>query len=363
VTLGRYLDDWIEGHAIVIKPKTLKDYRDLIESYVKPHIGNIGLQALRPARITKFYRDLLESGGRESQELSARTVQYVHAVLRKALNDAVIVDQLLSSNPAERAKRPRVSRSEVGKVWTGVELKRFLDAAKSHRLHAFYHLAAYSGARRGELLNLRWSDVDLDAGDMHISGTATVIDGQRVEGTTKSGRSRHVSLDAETVRVLRKHLASQSAERLVVGAEWRGVEPYVFTTAWGEPVHPDTVSSLMAILVGRHNRTAAEAGRDLLPHARLHDLRHLHATTLFLAGVPVHVVAARLGHADPSVTLRVYAHVLNEQMVSVAEVFAQAVGEDAVSNPVSKLGPRRSRRGARKDKSPSGEQRGLHVSV
>ena len=312
----------------------------MIEAYVKPDLGNIGLQALRPARITKFYRDLLESGGRESQGLSARTVQYVHAVLRKALNDAVMVDQLLSSNPAERAKRPRVSRSEVGKVWTGVELKRFLEVAKSHRLHAFYRLAAYSGARRGELLNLRWSDVDLDAGDMHITGTATVIDGKRVEGTTKSGRSRQVSLDAETVRVLRRHLASQSAERLVVGAEWRGVEPYVFTTAWGEPVHPDGVSSLMAILVGRHKRTATEAGRDLLPHARLHDLRHLHAT-LLLAGVPVHVVAARLGHADPSVTLRVYAHVLNEQMASVAEVFAQAVGEDAVSNPVSKLSPRR----------------------
>ncbi|MGW4793378.1 tyrosine-type recombinase/integrase [Nonomuraea sp. NPDC004297] len=99
---------------------------------------------------------------------------------------------------------------------------------------------------------------------------------------------------------------------------------YVFTTGWGEPVHPDTVSSLFPILTKRYNDAHPDTP---LPHARLHDLRHIHATTLLLAGVPVHVVAARLGHADPAITLCVYAHVIRAAETSAADVFAQATGE------------------------------------
>ncbi len=106
-----------------------------------------------------------------------------------------------------------------------------------------------------------------------------------------------------------------------MGPEWRGTDDYVFSTAWGEPIHPDTVSSLMTTLVDTHN----DRQNEPLPHARLHDLRHVHATTLLLAGVPVHVVAARLGHADPSITLRVYAHVISDQLTEAADIFARAV--------------------------------------
>jgi hypothetical protein len=95
----------------------------------------------------------------------------------------------------------------------------------------------------------------------------------------------------------------------------------VFSTAWGEPIHPDTASSLMTKLINTHNDRQDEP----LPRARLHDLRHVHATTLLLAGVPVHVVAARLGHADPSITLRVYAHVISDQLTEAADIFARAV--------------------------------------
>ena len=117
------------------------------------------------------------------------------------------------------------------------------------------------------------------------------------------------SIDASTVQVLKEHRARQAAEQLAVGTGWRGTDDYVLNTGWGEPVHPDTVSSLMADLIRSHNEAHDQAA-ELLPHARLHDLRHIHATTLLLAEVPVHVVAARLGHADPSITPRVYAHVM-----------------------------------------------------
>jgi integrase len=205
-------------------------------------------------------------------------------------------------------------------------------------LFAFYHLAAYTGARRGELVNLRWRDIDLAACEVHITGSAAIVGGTRIEGTTKTGRSRTVSIDAGTAQILKEHHARQATEQLAVGTGWRGTNDYVFTTGWGEPVHPDTVSSLMADLIRSHNEAQDQAGGPL-PHARLHDLRHIHATTLLLAGVPVHVVAARLGHADPSITLRVYAHVIREQVAEAADVFARSIppaGRAAISKSVSK---------------------------
>jgi integrase len=321
ITVAAYLDQWLEAHAVEVKPKTLQDYRHLIGRHVRPHIGDLRLQAITPARLTKLYRELTTSGGRDGTGLSPRTVEYVHAVLRKAFRDAVVVDQILPSSPVERAKRPRKARSEPRRVWTPEQLRAFLDTASQHRLFAFYRLAAYTGARRGELLNLRWHDIDLDHGEVSITGSAAVIAGQRVEGTTKSGRSRTVSIDPGTVQVLRDHRRRQAEERLKVGPEWCGTDDYVFSTAWGKPIHPDTVSSLMTGLIVAHNDRQGQP----LPHARLHDLRHVHATTLLLAGVPVHVVAARLGHADPSITLRVYAHVISDQLTEAADIFARAI--------------------------------------
>lgn len=334
ITVAEYLDEWLDAHAVEIKPKTLADYRHLIERHVKPNIGGLRLQAVRPGQITKLYRDLITTGGRHGTGLSPRTVSYVHAVLRKAFADAVLVEQVIPSNPVERAKRPRRRPAEPGDVWTAAQLRTFLKVAQTHRLFAFFHLAAYTGARRGELLNLRWRDVDLDNASVHIKGSAAFIAGKRIEGTTKSGRTRVVSIDAGTVDVLRAHRKRQLADKLKVGKSWKGAEKesdgFVFTTGWGEPVHPDTVSSLMTSLIKLHNEPKdGTPPAEPLPHARLHDLRHIHATTLLLAGVPVHVVAARLGHADPSITLRVYAHVVNQQLVEAAEIFAKHVGDVA----------------------------------
>lgn len=237
------------------------------------------------------------------------------------------MDELIASNPVERAKRPRAQAHEPGTVWTVVQLRAFLDTTRQHRLFAFFHVAAYTGARRGELLNLQWSAVDLDARKIIITGSTAVIGGQRVNGTTKSGRTRVVSIDDATVAVLRQHKADQAAEQLRAGDSWRGTKDgYVFTTGWGEPIYPDTVTSLMTKLIRAHNRPEhSPRPTHQLPHARLHDLRHLHATTLLLSGVPVHVVAARLGHADPAITLRVYAHVIRAAEAAAADIFAQAV--------------------------------------
>jgi integrase len=324
LTVADYLAEWLAAHAVSVKPKTLAGYRHDIDHYIVPSIGRLRLQALRPAVISKLYRDLAEHGGRDGHALSATTVSHIHRTLRKALADAVTLEQLLAANPAARSKRPRRTASEPVQVWTTGQLGSLLAAARHHRLFAFYRLAAYTGARRGELLYLRWSAVDLDAAEVTFGGSTAVVRGQRVEGTTKGGRSRTVSLDRDTVTVLREHHRQQAEERLAAGETWTDTGGLVSVTRWGEPLYPDTVTALMTKLINQHNKAVDPPARPL-PHARLHDLRHLHATTLLLAGVPVHVVAARLGHADPAVTLRVYSHVLREHAAGVGDIFAQAV--------------------------------------
>ena len=134
------------------------------------------------------------------------------------------------------------------------QLGAFLTAAQGHRLFAFYRLAAFTGARRGELLYLRWEAVNLDMAEVTFGSTA-VVRGQRLEGTTKGGRSRTISLDRDTVTVLREHRRQQAEERLAAGSTWTDTGGLVFVSRWGEPLHPDTVTALMTKLTNRHNRS------------------------------------------------------------------------------------------------------------
>lgn len=324
LTVEAYLRSWLEGHALEIKPKTHEDYRSLIERYVVPRIGRMRLQSVKPATLSTFYATLRREGGAAGQGLSPRTVNYVHSVLRKAFNDAVNIDQVIAVNPATRAKKPPVEGvNQVHEVWDASQLSLFLDEVKADRLYPYYRLAAYTGARRGELLFLRWSSVALDGDDPHIwiRGATGIVRGRRVEGTTKTGRVRRVSLDAGTAQVLRDHAERQAKERELVGGSWPGGD-WVFRMEMGTPLRIDLPGELMRSTFVRLNHK-----KRVLPPIRFHDLSHVHATLLLQDGEPVHVVAERLGHADPSMTLRVYAHVLRSQRASSATRFARIMGE------------------------------------
>ncbi len=348
VTVDVYMRDWLEAHALEVKPKTLAGYAFNVERYVIPNIGRVRVQDLRPATLSKLYRHLLNHGGHNGAPLSARTVEYVHAVIRKALNDAVYTDQLLATNPAIRAKRPKsLTGVPTWDGWASSQLRAFLAFAEGHRLFALFRLAAYSGARRGELLDVRWPDLDLDytVPVMRIRRNAVQVDGVRIEGTPKGGRMRTITLDAGTVAALKAHQERQAADAGIAGASWVAGN-YVFRQQLGAALHPDTPSRLFHALQKRYQaeRDAeimrlGETERPALPAIRFHDLRHVHATLLLRAGVPVHVVAARLGHADPAITLRIYAHVLADQAIEAADTFAAVVeASPRVSKCVSKPG-------------------------
>lgn len=211
-------------------------------------------------------------------------------MLRKAFNDAVNTEQLLAVNPALRAKRPKTDAvTAVPDIWDAEHLARFLDAVASDRLYPFFRLAAYTGARRGELLFLRWASVVLDGEDPHvwIRGATAIVRGHRVDGTTKTGRARRVSIDPGTVEVLRQHAERQAKECEVVGASWPD-DDRVFRMEMGTPLRTDLPGEVLRSTVQRLN----EEGPPL-PAIRLHDLRHVHATLLLKAGVPVQ--SSRLG--------------------------------------------------------------------
>ena len=319
--LAEYLREWLD--QVDVKPKTKAGYEYNVQHYIIPRLGGVRLQDVRPVALTTFYASLRTAGGRDGSELGWRSVQSVHRTLSTAFTAAVRL-QLLHGNPAERAQLPPRPRAETREqreqedlqVFTPDQLTKFLEATAQHRLCCFFRLAAYTGARRGELLHLRWQDVDLERARVHIIGSRSLAGTEVVEGTTKGGRSRTVSIDADTVGALREHRIRQAEERLLAGTLWTDAADYVFRTALGAPIHPDTPSSLMPKL-------CAAAG---VPRRRLHDLRHTHATILLSAGVPPHEVADRLGHSDATITLKVYAKVLRDRANGLGDVFAAAMG-------------------------------------
>gem|GEM_PF-590792 len=268
VTLEVYLTGWLEDHSMTVKAKTISGYREVLKGYVIPRIGRMKLQRIQPATLTKLYRELAVSGGKGGRPLSPGTIRQVHRALRKALNDAVEIDRLIPNNPALRTKIPRLKMSEPGQVWSMAHLRIFLASIRTHRLYAFYHLAAYTGARRGELLALRWSQVGLRERTVTLMASTDVIDGERVTDTPKSGRSRSIGIDAQTVTVLLEHRRQQEEQRARLGASWVDAGDYVFTREDGRQLYPDTVTQLMSRSVRDYNQPC-QAGRRGSPRKTL----------------------------------------------------------------------------------------------
>ena len=313
LTLGEFLDKWLSIHSQRIKPTTADRYADLIRDYVVPKLGAIAIQSLRPSHIQQFYTDLLTNPGKSGKPLSSRTVHFVGSILKKALKYAVDVDGLLTTNPATKVPLPS-DNPPIVTPWSLQELKDFLEIAKSHRLYFFFWLSAFTGARRGELLALRWSD--FDGSYITITKSRTKAGNRIVElSTTKGGNNgqRRVKLDPATIEQFTAHRKRQIAERLSLGELWQE-SGYVFVQENGLPLYPNTPSTVFRKLV-------KGAG---LRATRVHDLRHLHATELLEQGEQLHVVAERLGHRDAMVTATIYAHVTNRQAETASNRFANA---------------------------------------
>lgn len=321
-TLAEYLPEWLASRRAGIKAKTYEGYSNAIQFYLVPVLGNVQLQKLTPSVISRAYGELIESGGRSGQGLSVSTVKIAHRVLRAALFSAVD-DGLLAKNPCQKAILPK-GADRKAKALTADQLNSLLKLAAGHRMYAAFYLAAFTGMRSGEVVALRWSDVDFEKLIITVSRSVDIVQRQdrsyeRVTDTPKGGRSRVVPITKSVAEVLTAHKARQSAEATHATDLWQnGLE--TFLDPFGGPIRPDLFRSMF-------DGFRKTLGWDVLPAGErptFHWLRHTHATLLLLNGVPVHVVADRLGHSSPTVTWDTYAHLLPGHDTAAAEVFELA---------------------------------------
>jgi integrase len=308
------IESWLPMTATRVKPTTLHSYRRNLEIHVLPVLGTKPLQHLTPTMLNALYATLASTGS-ASGGLSAKTISYIHTIVHKALADAVDAD-LLARNVADRAKPPRPNRQSTGGIqsWGSDELYSFLEYVAGSRLDAVWRLAAMTGMRRGEVLGLRWSDVDLDAARLSVRQALVAVGYDVIESTPKSHNARVIDLDAETIKKLREHRCRQQEERDEWGTDYK-VSVLVVAKENGEPIHPHTFSQSF-------ERTIRRAG---LRTIRLHDLRHTHASLALKAGVPVKVVSETLGHESPAFTLKQYAHVIPGMQAEAAAQVAELV--------------------------------------
>ncbi len=291
--VGEYLERWLATSAKAsVNKKTFENYEWLAKRHLIPALGATKLRSLSPLQVQGLYQKKLDGG------LSRRTVQLMHAVLRKALKQAVRLG-LVARNVAEAVDAPNPERREMSPL-TLEQVKAFLEAVRSDRFEALYVLAATTGMRRGEITGLRWQDVDLERGVARVSQQIVRTRGGLTVTRPKGGRGRGVKLANVAVEALKGHRERQEAERLMMGNLWRETG-LVFTTTVGTPLDADN-------LVKRSFKPLL--GRAGLPEIRFHDLRHTCATLYLAEGVNPKIVQEILGHANISVTMDTYSHVL-----------------------------------------------------
>jgi integrase len=294
--LRKWLDDCAKSN---VAGKTFERYEQLVLGHLNPKIGHVPLAKLHPLHIQDCYSEKLEHGRKDGKGgLSPQTVVHLHRVLRTALNQAVKW-QMLARNPADAVEPPRAPRREMRALDEDGTAK-LLGVFTRSRLYTPILIAVTTGLRRGELLGLRWRDIELDSGHLSISQALEQTHLGVAFKQPKTPRSRRtVALPQLAIEALRRHKAQQAEERLAFGPGYQD-GGLVFACPDGTPWRPDAFSWAFA----------AQVRQSGLPHVRFHDLRHSHASQLLRQGVNAKVVSERLGHASVGFTLDVYSHVL-----------------------------------------------------
>ncbi|MGD3106284.1 tyrosine-type recombinase/integrase [Streptomyces sp. YGL11-2] len=289
--LSEWLPYWLVEHIEPERKKTTyAKYETHVRRYLMPQIGVKRLETLGVADVRRMLAAV-------QRQASAATAKESHRVLRSALA-AACREELISRNVAQLVPAPRVQPREL-KPWTLDETIAFLEAARTDPLYTAFVLAVTLGLRRGEILGLRWSDVDLDRRALSVRNQLQRVQKELYADTTKNRRSRTIPLPLRCIAPLRWQRLRQAAQRLAAGDDWSNNGDYVFTTRSGRPIEPRNLSRSF-------ERIGQAAG---LPRIRLHDARHGCASLLFAAGVPPRVVMEILGHSQIAVTMNVYTHV------------------------------------------------------
>jgi integrase len=312
LTLGDYLDKWLKDSVKnTVRRSSYVRYEGIVNNHVSPTLGRLKLKSLTPAHVRRLYIEKLET-------LSPRSVNYIHVTLHKALRQAVR-DGLIPRNVTEAVKTPQVHRKEVTPL-SPTQVKALLTAASGERLEALYLVAVHTGLRQGELLGLKWTDVDLDAGTISVQRS---LDADGTFNPPKRAKSRRtVRLTAQAAEALRSHRAAQNEERLRLGSLWED-HGLVFPNRVGKPMDHNN-------LYHRDFKTLLEIAGLAGQGFTFHSLRHTCATLLVSKNVNPKIVQEMLGHATISQTMDTYSHVLPGMQDQAASAMQEALDETAI---------------------------------
>ncbi len=310
ITVRQWLTTWLETVRAEISPKSHERYSEIVENFLAPALGNLPIAKLTPVDIQKAYNDWATGGRRDSKAggLSARTRRHIHRILRSALSRAV-EQQVIARNPADvfRKRLPKVERREL-LILSTEQSARLLDAIKHTRTYWPALIALATGMRRGEVLGLRWKNVDLDGAIMRVvESIEQTKSGLRFKAP-KTEKTRAITLPAFAVDELRRLKAQQAKDLALLGIRQDG-HTLVCGQADGQPLQPRSLTHEFSRLVAR----VAD-----LPRVRFHDLRHSHATQMLLAGVHPKIAQERLGHSSITTTLDLYSHVTDTMQTDAA---------------------------------------------
>ena len=308
-TVGQWMDEWFEAYAKVkVRPSSHQTYKGYIENHIKPNIGDIPIEKLTSLQLQKFYRLLLTEGRiprieseKQPKGLSAKTVRNINQVISSAM-DMAVRHKLILTNPTEGCELPKVEHREM-KTLPAEQLGAFLREAKESGVYELYYLDLATGLRRGELLGLKWEDVDLQNGIIHVRRQVARVDGEVKELPLKTKNSyRNISISQDAVAMLTEMEAHRSSD-------------YVFPSSTGGPISPDSVNNML-------HRVLKRAG---LPSIRFHDLRHTFATLALQNGVDIKTVSGMLGHFSAGFTLDTYAHVTTSAQKEAARTMGNVL--------------------------------------
>jgi integrase len=308
MTVAAFLERWIEHMQGQVSPRSHERYAELCRKNIAPLLGGLTLAKLQPAHISTAYAKALTSGRRDGQGgLSPRTVTHMHRVLREALQQAVRW-QMLARNPADAVKPPRVERKQMSVLDTDATAE-LITAARGSSLAVPILFGVLCGLRRGEIVALRWRNVDLERGQLSVVASTEQTDAGCREKEPKSGRGRTVALAPLMVEELRGHRLRQAEGLLALGVRLTD-DHHVVAREDGQALQPRSLTHAFVKFVRQHGL-----------QIRLHDLRHTHATHMLASGVHPKIAQERLGHSSVGITLDLSSHVLpGMQAEAVARV-------------------------------------------
>lgn len=307
-TVADYLQEWLTTTQTTIRPKTFEQYTQIVNQHILPALGKYKLIELRPDHIQAFYNNKLKYG------CSERTVILIHCVLHRALHIALKLGMVIR-NSADAVTKPKLKRKEM-KVLDDTQVRTFLLAVQGTGQEAFFQLEITTGLRLGEIFGLKWQDLDMNTRKVQIRRQVQRIKGKGLmfsEPKTAAGR-RNVVVGRSTIKLLQEHFKNQQLSKAIAGNRWKEND-LIFPNTVGNPREPSNVLKLFKDML----KTAG------LPDMPFHSLRHTAGTLMLKEGINPKIVQERLGHADISLTLNIYSHVLPSMQDEAADKLDELV--------------------------------------